>query len=225
MIQPDQLEVLIMCYGLLFLLCFWVWKMKSENLVSEEVLSMNWILLHIRHAGGIIIMTVIPVTCLPVVTQEIFLWPNSIDIIQGLTLIATGWLLVSLALKNDIGISQEKQAALKGSSIHVMLHILLRSTFLVSYEWFFRGCILFTCVHLFGAVAAVIINLALYAFIHSFNGKKEMYGSVPFGLILCIFSLWYQSVWPAILLHLLLSSFHEYFILLPLLNKSSKTVL
>ena len=72
MIQPDQLEVLIICYGLLFLLCFWIAKMKSENLVSEKILNGNWILLHIRHAGGIGIMTVIPLTSLPVVTQEIF---------------------------------------------------------------------------------------------------------------------------------------------------------
>jgi membrane protease YdiL (CAAX protease family) len=217
----NQIGILASCYSLFFLLCFWVWKMKSENLVSQKVLNGNWILLHIRHAGGISIMAVLPVSFLPVVPEGMFLWPGSINIIQALTLMITGLILLTLVAKNRNDESFEKPVDHQGSSFHAALHIVLRSSFLVSYEWFFRGCILFSCINFFGATAAVIINLVLYALIHSFNGKKEMCGSVPFGLVLCVFTLWYQSVWPAILLHLLLSSSHEFFLLSPFFKNSN----
>ncbi len=220
-----QIGAIIFCYSLLFVLCLLVWKMKSENLVSERVINGNWILLHIRHAGGAFIMTVLPASFLPFVPEAMFAWPQTVSIMQVFTLMMTGLLLLTLIIKERNGEVAEKQVSLKGSSFHAVIHILLRSSFLISYEWFFRGCILFSCVYFFGTIPAVIINVALYALIHCFNGRKEMYGAVPFGLVLCIFSLWYQSVWPAILLHLLLSSLHESFILSPYLCKNSKPVL
>ena len=225
MVLQNQISVLAICYCLLFLLCLWVWKMKSENLVSEKILNGNWILLHVRHAGGIFIMTGLPASFLPVVPGNIFLWPGSADHIQTLTLMITGLILLTLVVKNREGLVIEKTVNHKDSSFHAMLHIVLRSCFLVSYECFFRGFVLFSCIDLFGIIPAVIINMVLYALLHSFNGKKEMCGSVPFGLMLCVFSIWYQSVWPAILLHLLLSSSYESCLLSPFFSKKSKPVL
>ena len=224
MILTNQIYILGGCYCLLFLLCLLIWKMKSENLVSEKVLNGNWMLLHIRHAGGIFIMAVLPVSFLPLVPGDMFQWPSSVNIIQSLTLMITGLILLTIVVINRYGGSFEKPVSQQGSSFHAALHIVLRTGFLVSYEWFFRGCILFTCINSFGITTAVTINLVLFALIHSFNSKKEMYGSVPFGLILCVFTLWFQSVWPAILLHLLLSSSHEFFLLSPFF-KNSKPVL
>ncbi len=221
----DQIHVLAICYAMLFLLCLWAWKMKSENLVSQKVLNGNWILLHVRHAGGVFIMAALPLLFLPVVPGSVFLWPGSVDHIKTLALVTAALLLLILVIKNREDLCKEKSVSQRGSSFHAVLHIVLRSFFLVSYEWFFRGCILFSCIDLFGITPAIIINLVLYALIHSFNGKKEMYGSVPFGLMLCLFTIWYQSVWPAILLHLLLSSSHESYILSPFLCKKSKPVL
>ena len=221
----DQIGVLAICYGMLFLLCLCVWKMKSENLVSQRVMNGNWLLLHVRHAGGILIMTGLPMLFLPIVPERIFLWPGSADHIQTLALMIAAFLLLILVAKNRERLSIEKAIYQKGSVFHAMLHIVLRSSFLVSYEWFFRGCVLFSCIDLFGTIPAIIINLLLYALIHSFNGKREMYGSVPFGLMLCLFTIWYQSVWPAVLLHLLLSSSHESFLLSPFLCKKSTPVL
>ncbi|MGZ8551073.1 MAG: CPBP family intramembrane glutamic endopeptidase, partial [Chitinophagaceae bacterium] len=140
-------------------------------------------------------------------------------------LIVTSSILVILAINEREDLSREKPLSRDGLSFHVMLHIALRSSFLVSYECFFRGCVLFSCIEFFGTAPAIIINLILYALIHSFNGKKEMYGAIPFGLMLCLFTIWYQSVWPAILLHLLLTSLHESFILSSLFCKKSTPVL
>lgn len=225
MALQNQLGLLAICYCLLFLLCLWIWKMKSENLVSEKVLNGNWMLLHIRHAGGVFIMAGLPASFLPFIPESIFLWPASVDHIQSLTLMITGLILLTLVVKSREGIAIEQPVHQKGSSFHAMLHIVLRSSFLISYECFFRGYVLFTCIDLFGIIPSIIINLVLYALIHSFNGKKEMYGAIPFGLMLCLFTVWYQSVWPAILLHLLLSSSHESYLLSPFFSKKSKPVL
>ena len=225
MALQNQLGVLVMCYALLFLLCLWAWKMRSENLVSEKVLNGNWVLLHIRHFGGILIMTAIPAVFLPVIPENLMQWPGSAGFIQTITLTVAALILLLLVIKNRDGMTIDEPVNDKDGYFHAILHIVLRSSFLICYEFFFRGCILFSCIDLFGTLPAIIINLVLYALIHSFNGKKEMYGSVPFGLMLCLFTIWYQSVWPAILLHLLLSSSHESFFLSPFLCKKSTSVI
>ncbi len=70
-----------------------------------------------------------------------------------------------------------------------------------------------------GVTAAVIINLILYTSVHWFN-KKERYGSVPMGIILCSVSMYYYSVWPAIIIHLSLALSNEITLLIN--NKSLK---
>ncbi|WP_276504822.1 CPBP family intramembrane glutamic endopeptidase [Terrimonas pollutisoli] len=225
MIPDIQFIILAICYCLLFLLCFAVYKMKSENLVSEKVMNGNWLLLHLRHAGGIIITAVLPSFLLPVIREDILAWPAPVDVVQVFFLSITALLLVLLVIQNNRGLLAERAVVYKYAFLQASTHLLLRSSFLACYEWFFRGCILFSCIENFGVIAAIGINLVLYVLIHSFNGKKEMYGSIPFGLILCVFTIWYQSVWPAILLHLMLSSSHEVFLLSVFFNKKSKPVL
>jgi membrane protease YdiL (CAAX protease family) len=204
-----QLSILAVSYILLFLLCFFAWKMKSENLLSPKVQTGNWTLLHIRHAGGIVIMVFIPLFFLPGIVHGLLIWPQNIDHIQVMLLMVTGLILLILSAKAVDKVENKIIVTAQWSSVHAVLHMVLRNSFLVSYEWFFRGLVLFSCVSLFGIIPAVLINLFLYALIHAFNGKKELLGSIPFGIILCAFTLWWHSVWPAVLLHLLLSSSYE----------------
>jgi membrane protease YdiL (CAAX protease family) len=96
-------------------------------------------------------------------------------------------------------------------------YVLIRILFMIAYEFFFRGMMLFIMVEDFGSTAAVVINLILYTLIHWF-GKKERYGAVPMGIILCSVSLYYYSVWPAIIIHLSLALSHEITLLIN--NKS-----
>lgn len=98
-----------------------------------------------------------------------------------------------------------------------LLFILIRTLFLIVYEFFFRGVMLFVMIEDLGVIAAVIINLILYILIHWFD-KKERYGSLLMGIILCGVSVYYQSVWPAILIHLSFALSHEIFLLIK--NKS-----
>jgi membrane protease YdiL (CAAX protease family) len=95
--------------------------------------------------------------------------------------------------------------------------VLVRTLFLIVYESFFRGVMLFVMIEDFGLAAAVIVNLILYALLHWFE-KKERYGSVLMGMILCSVSVNYHSVWPAIIIHLSLALSHEITLLIN--NKS-----
>ena len=217
--------VLSGCYSLLFLFLFWIWKMKSADLVSPKVRSGNWSLLHLRHAGGIIIMVLIPSIILPGISEGLLAWPQHIDNIQVMTVMVTGIVLLIVSAKEADKIENKKISKDRWSLFHAVLHMIFRNSFLVGYEWFFRGIVLFSCVTFFGLIPAVIINIVLYACIHSFNGRKEFLGSIPLGIILCVFTLWWQSVWPAIMLHVLLSSSYESVILHQFFCKPSKIVL
>ena len=95
--------------------------------------------------------------------------------------------------------------------------VFVRTLFLIVYESFFRGAMLFVMIEDVGIVTAVIINLILYAFVHWFD-RKERYGSLLMGLILCIVTIYYHSVWPAIIIHLSLALSHEITLLIN--NKS-----
>jgi membrane protease YdiL (CAAX protease family) len=214
--------VLALSYAMLFLLCFFVKKMKSENLTSEKVQAGRWILLHIRHAGGLIFMIVLPVFFLPSMPKDLLEWPQHIDHVQVMALMITGLAVLLLAAKEADKSGNKIIVANSGSSAHALLHMLLRNSFLISYEWFFRGVVLFSCVSLYGLVPAVIINIVLYALIHSISGRKEFFGSILLGIILCVFTLWWQSAWPAILLHLLLSATYESVLLHQFFCKPSK---
>ena len=86
--------------------------------------------------------------------------------------------------------------------------LLIRTFFLIVYEFFFRCVVLFIMIEYVGLVAAVIANLILYAVVHWFD-KKERYGSVLMGIVLCGVSIYYHSVWPAIFIHLLLALSNE----------------
>jgi membrane protease YdiL (CAAX protease family) len=95
--------------------------------------------------------------------------------------------------------------------------VLIRTLFLIVYEIFFRGVMLFVMIGDFGVVIAVILNQVFYVIVHWFN-KKERYCSVLMGIALCAVSIYYQNVWPAIVIHLSLALSHEITLLVK--NKS-----
>jgi membrane protease YdiL (CAAX protease family) len=132
------------------------------------------------------------------------------------------WILIAAAIITGT-LSASKEIFPAENSNHSLplylplLFILVRTLFLIVYEFFFRGTILFVMIEDLGLITAVIVNLILYALIHWFN-KRERYGSVIMGIILCGASIYYHSVWPAILIHLSLALSHEVFLLIN--NKS-----
>ncbi len=91
----------------------------------------------------------------------------------------------------------------------LLICILLRVLFLILYECFFRGVLLFTLLPVTGPFIAISINVILYALVHCRSSRNEIFGTIPFGILLCIITLAHQSVWPAVIIHLALALSHE----------------
>jgi membrane protease YdiL (CAAX protease family) len=83
--------------------------------------------------------------------------------------------------------------------------------YLIAYELLFRGFLLFSCVRAFGAISAVVINAAIYALVHVPKGAKEGIGAIPLGLLLCYITLETETIWVAVLVHIVLALSNEWF--------------
>ena len=91
----------------------------------------------------------------------------------------------------------------------VYIYFTARVLFLCSYEYFFRGILLFETGLLMGTLHAIIISTTFTVLLHVFTNKKEMLACIPFGLLQCILCIYLQSVWPAMLVHVALSMAYE----------------
>lgn len=95
--------------------------------------------------------------------------------------------------------------------------VFTRTLFLIVYEFFFRGVMLFIMIEDLGTAMAIIFNLIFYMLVHWFD-KCERYGSLIMGIVLCALTIYYHSIWPAIIIHISLALSNEITLLIK--NKS-----
>lgn len=95
------------------------------------------------------------------------------------------------------------------SSFLLAVYLLIRIIFLILYECFFRGVLLLTLINEIEVIPAILINISLYVLIHCYSNRREIIGCIPFGFLLCMITLFYFSIWPAIIVHLALAISHE----------------
>lgn len=193
--------ILLLLYTMLFVVCFWAARQKSGSLAAVVMANGFWGILHIRHTAGIIITLIAPIVFIPDLPFYLLLVPGEVNNLQVMLFIMAALPCLLLASKEAERSVEKKEKDVQ----QAIFHIVLRTVFIISYEWFFRGCLLFICINAFGIFSAVAINILLYSLIHSFSSKKELIGSVVFGIVLCAFTIWCKTVWPAIVLHWLLS--------------------
>lgn len=98
-----------------------------------------------------------------------------------------------------------------------------RLIFLLGYEFYFRGVLFLILLQFFPVYLAILINLFLYYLIHIRDEPRQRYGSIPFGLLLCLVSLRTGSVWPAFILHTIISLGYELPLLISFNLKTKKS--
>lgn len=131
------------------------------------------------------------------------------------------WILTAAA--TILGISSALKKPVTNNSLHSLPRhlplsfLLVRTLFLIVYEFFFRGAMLVIIMEDMGLVVAIIFNLIFYVLVHWFD-KQERYGSLLMGIALCAVTIYYHSIWPAVIIHLSLALSHE--ITLLVRNKS-----
>ena len=82
--------------------------------------------------------------------------------------------------------------------------------YMFAYEFLFRGFLLFPCLAAMPAPWAIAINVALYALAHVPKGRREVLGSIPLGILVCLATIATGSVWAAFLIHSVMSQLNDY---------------
>lgn len=82
--------------------------------------------------------------------------------------------------------------------------------YLLAYEFFFRGFLLFASIQMFGVPWAVVINVVLYALAHLPKGRLETIGAIPLGILLCLITIDTGSFWVAFAIHVVMALSNEW---------------
>jgi membrane protease YdiL (CAAX protease family) len=177
-----------------------VFTSKPLGLIGSHLIGMIWL--------GIVPVILVKTSILSVLTE--------IEIRNGFLIVLyvlIFMIITTIALNQSKKEFENKQGSIENvghlSSRFFIFYFIIRALFLFSYELWFRGFLLFDCIRWFGIPLAVFMNGILYVLIHIFNSKKEALACIPFGLLVCFFSLTFNSAWLAILLHIGFSLVYE----------------
>ncbi len=123
-----------------------------------------------------------------------------------------------------IGTVQAKRQAIVSQSntgftkLFYIRYFMLRIPFLVSYELFFRGLLLFLLAEKVGIAIAIVADMLLNSALHFFSIKRIIWACLPFSVLCCLFNYQAQAVWPSIVFHLVISFSFELTIVKKLFN-------
>lgn len=131
-----------------------------------------------------------------------------------------GALLTTLALLLATGIGGWRTAGKQISAWRVLppvslprnqvqRYLLARLFYIIVYEAYFRGFLLWLALEYVGLPMAIAINLALYLIAHYPCERKILLGCIPMCILLCLVNYWASSVYPAILVHIALTMPYE----------------
>lgn len=138
------------------------------------------------------------------------------------------WILLPISIMVITGLHESlKQIAsshLPATNRSIILYSGLRIVYIISYEQFFRGWILFESLKLLSPAPAIFLNTFLYFLYHFFSDRKELVGTILLGPLLCFISLKTGSALGAVLIHLALTVSYEAPLLIHKI-KSTKTTI
>lgn len=93
----------------------------------------------------------------------------------------------------------------------LVVDLLCWALYLLGYESFFRGVLLFGLLPFLSPWAVIMINVMAYSFTHIPKGSSEAFGAIFLGTLLCLISLTTGNFWAAFFAHLALAWSNELF--------------
>lgn len=200
--------ILSLCIASLLFAEVWAKSKKSQQLSDAIKGTRQMAVLNRKHLSGIFVFAIscwyfssLPDSNIqlfePALTNE---W-SYIFLMLLITAVMAGY-------KSAANISA-KQFAFPINAVSAAMYLLIRTLFLILYECFFRGVLLFILINDSGVLFAIVVNLILYVLVHYQSSRKQIIGCLPFGLLLCIVTLANNSVWPAVLIHLALAMSYD----------------
>ncbi|MES1216208.1 MAG: CPBP family intramembrane glutamic endopeptidase [Bacteroidota bacterium] len=213
--QPLQLiSKYAICYGIFFLLTY-ITKLNDGNkFFDQKGIVRNPGALAGLQIAGILWFGFIPAN----IFDESFIsmvfgnhLPGLLKMSVLIMLVMNAIILSSTQSENEfIRIVTQKANNIFITRGFAYRYFIFRIVFLIAYEAWFRGYLLTDCVTAFGIPLAIFINVSLYTILHSFSGRKEIIGCIPFGILLCTLCTWFGAAWPAIIMHVALAFTYEY---------------
>ncbi len=75
------------------------------------------------------------------------------------------------------------------------------AVYLLGYEFFFRGLLLYPLVDAFGIWPAILVNVVMYAGLHVPKGLDEAIGAIPLSVVLCLLGVLTGTFWISYIVH------------------------
>lgn len=200
--------LLAVSFALYFVLSMVYKKLNVRNL-EQGLITINGLrLLNIKHLIGIVLFGILFFVLIPELHYLITLIeiPRLLLLIIILIIMFLSVYISKLAVQKHV--VQHRPGSHYGFS-DLWSYLIIRFAFLFSYEYFFRGVILFKFLEFSTLFQAVLYSTILYVFIHIFDSKKEILGAIPFGFALCLITYYTNSIWYAFFIHLALSAVYE----------------
>lgn len=196
-------------------------KLGVHNLQSALMATNGLRLLNLKHVLGIILFGIIFYTIFP----EFKILVEVVEIPRLYVLLPFFVIVFLCAYISDASIKKQtfKKTFVSGYNLsNAWTYFIIRFVFLLCYEFFFRGVLLFQFLEFASLFLAILYSTILYVLIHIFDSRKEILGAIPFGIVLCLFAYYTNSVWYVFLIHTALSAVYEIsmFYYLTLKNKT-----
>ena len=141
------------------------------------------------HFIGVILFGLIPVILLKNSVLKVLTNHKIPDSFLIFLFIFIFMLLITTAFKQSKTAFKNKQGSYESfihlSSSFFISYFMIRALFLFAYELWFRGFLLFDCIHRVGIASAIFINFSPYILLHIFNCKKELLSCIPFDVLVC----------------------------------------
>lgn len=200
--------VITICFTVYFLISYTYKVIKVRNIEAALKTSKGILLLNIKHVIGILLFGVAFFLLLPEYRSYLSFSniPEFLVIVLFIAVVLTSGLLALRSVKKAVTDITTKSSYKFDQAWH---YFTIRIVFLLSYEFFFRGVLFFSILELYGLITALSVTTILYVLIHCFDSKKEILGAIPFGIVLCLFSYFTNSIWIAFIIHATLSMVYE----------------
>jgi hypothetical protein len=220
--EISTMLILLIAYLVLMSVITFANKTKPGIILYNNLQQKNLSPLIYLHLASVIIMLIptLIVKQLPVFILE---FPDKISIPQ---IVAFLLCFAAFGFFPWQKFSNVKTDILPSLPYPIILYAGSRIIFLIIYEWFFRGLLLLSCCEWLGTANGIIINVFLYTMIHAIKrSRQEIIGCIPLGIVLCVFTIWWQSIWPAIIFHVQIVAISEWPQLKQFLSPKKQTAL
>ncbi len=221
--EPDLYEAVVTLATAMVCLTFYGFTINSSYLhkrfiqkFGEEKGIIRWVFFS-RYAG-VFYFLLVPLSMIYALLPE--------DItLYGVGLVNVGksliWILAlgsgiilfqSLFARNPVNLRHYPQIRIPVWTVSLIVkNSLLWFIYLLSYEFMFRGFLLFGTVGALGVWPAILVNTMIYSLSHLPRGARVTILAIPFGILICYLTLKTGTIWVALFLHLILAVSNDIF--------------